>query len=43
MIMETWKLIIVYLIILLLLFASFIIIYPFNGQFPDSVTLTGGF
>lgn len=40
--LKTWKLIIVYLIILFLVFASFIIIYPFDGNFPDAITLAEG-
>ncbi len=40
--METWKLIIIYLIILILVFGSFIIINPFTGHFPDAVTISAG-
>ena len=40
--METWKVIIIYMLILLLVLLSFIIINPFNNCYPDSITLAGG-
>ena len=40
--METRKVIIIYMLIFLIVLLSFIIINPFNGHYPDSITLAGG-